>query len=129
VPAPPPGAPQPAPELMPTPAGSGNQANEALGKYLDSTVQSQFMPMTTGCYNDLLSRRPGVSASMLLDVTIVGDQSVGGVVDSVTLDPGSAPQDDTFITCIRESMYGVVFKAPPAGQEKVTFTMPIDFSP
>lgn len=116
-------------EQMPAPVGSGNQVDQPLGKYLHDTVQRDFMPMSIDCYKDFLSRQPDAGMSMLVDVTIAGDKGVGGVVDSVTVDSGGLPDDDSFVTCLRESMMSMVFDAPPQGQHQVTFTMPIDFSP
>lgn len=114
---------------MPMPAGSGNQANQALGAYVRDVMRKQFFPLASSCYANLLEHKPGVSGRLVLDVRIVGDSSVGGVVDSVELAADSNLRDEELLTCVRESMYAVQFDAPPGGQGEVTFTFPLTLSP
>jgi hypothetical protein len=64
-----------------------------------------------------------------LDGKVVGDPSVGGVVDSVESRPESTLRDEGFLTCLRESLYAIRFAAPPDGEEEVTFTVPMEFAP
>lgn len=112
---------------MPAPVGSGNQINEPLGKYVDDVIKREFMPMAKGCYADLLRKQPDAGGAVLFDVTILGDTSVGGVVDSVRVDAASTLSAPDFVTCVRESMMAMTFHAPPNGS--VTFTLPLDFAP
>lgn len=117
-----------APTTMPAPLGSGNQVNEALGRYVQDRVTKDFFPMAASCYQELLATRPGAAGKVVLDVTIVGDRSVGGVVDAVDVDADSTLKDEQLVVCLRESMFGTPFEPPPTGQEKVTFTFPIELS-
>jgi len=114
---------------MPAPVGSGNQVDQPLGAYIREVMKKQFLPLGASCYETLSRKYPDAAGSILLDVTIIGDRSVGGVVDSVKIDESPSLKDDQLITCVRESMYAVVFQPPPDGQPRVTFTMPLDFSP
>jgi hypothetical protein len=114
---------------MPSPVGSGNQKDQPLGQYVRRTVRQDFVPLAVSCYEELLASHPGVHGQLLLDVTIVGDRSVGGVVDAVELAPDSALTDERFTTCMRESMMAVVFDAPPAGKGRVTFKYPLELAP
>jgi hypothetical protein len=112
---------------MPTPIGSGTQKGLPLGDYLDDVIQREFMPMGATCYADLVRKQPDAGGGVILDVAIAGDPSVGGVVDSVDVDAGATLAQNDFITCVRESMMAMTFKAPPGG--RVTFTLPLEFSP
>jgi hypothetical protein len=114
---------------MPAPVGSGNQAQLALGKYVQKRITQDFFPMGSSCYQELLTKQGTAKGRLILEVTLAGDRSVGGVVDSVEVNPESTIRDQELILCIRESMMGMPFDAPPDGNEKVTFTLPIDLSP
>ena len=115
--------------MMPAPIGSGNQANEALGRYVGDVIRKDFFPMGGSCYADLQAHQPDAKGRVVLDVTVLGNPAVGGIVDDVTLDPTSTLTDPDFVTCMRESMLAMVFKAPPSGHDRVTFTIPMDLSP
>jgi hypothetical protein len=119
----------PEPATMPAPVGSGNQVNQALGAYVHAVMQQQFFPLAKSCYENLLAKRKDQSGKVVFNVRVVGDASVGGVVDGVEVEPSSSLRDEELVTCVRESMFSVQFDAPPAGEKEVTFTMPIDFSP
>lgn len=112
---------------MPAPIGSGTQKGLPLGDYLDDVIHREFFPMGEACYADFLRTRPDAGGSLVLDVVIAGDSAVGGVVDSVDVDAGATLAQNDFITCVRESMMAMTFKAPPGGH--VTFTLPMEFSP
>jgi hypothetical protein len=112
---------------MPAAIGSGSQKGLPLGDYLDDVVHREFMPMGATCYADLVRKQPDAGGSVVLDVAIAGDSAVGGVVDSVDVDAGASLAQNDFITCVRESMMAMTFKAPPNG--RVTFTLPLEFSP
>jgi hypothetical protein len=114
---------------MPAPVGSSNQANEALGRYVQDRITKDFFPMGASCYQELLTKLPGARGKIVFDVTIVGNTSVGGVVDAVEVNEESTLKDEKLVVCMRESMFGMPFDAPPAEQEKVTFTLPIELSP
>ncbi len=116
------------PHQMPAPVGSGNQAGLALGNYVRGVVKEKFVPMAGSCYEEYLTKHPGKGGRAVISVKIVGDPSVGGVVDSATLAPSSTLRDDDFSTCVVESMMAMEFDAPPAGGE-VTFEYPFDFAP
>jgi hypothetical protein len=113
---------------MPAPAGSGNQAQSAQGKYIQSVVREQFFPLARQCYESASAKHPGLAGKVVLEFRIVGDKRVGGVVDQATLGDAGTLRDDAFSQCMTESMMSVSFDAPPHGGE-VTVKYPIEFSP
>ena len=113
---------------MPAPVGSGNQAGLALGSYIKSVVREQFAPMAGDCYGEMLARTKK-SGRLVLSVTVVGDPSVGGVVESVKPAEGTTLDDGAFMMCVVESMMSVEFAAPPPGNDKIDFTYPFEFAP
>jgi hypothetical protein len=115
---------------MPSPVGSGNQASEAQGKYIQQVVREQFFPVAGSCYEALLARTPHAEGVVVLHLSIVGNDDLGGVVEHVeVLDEGTTLTDADFVTCVRESMYTTTFDAPPAGQNSITVTYPFSFAP
>jgi hypothetical protein len=100
-----------------------------LADRVQSAVRQQFTPLAGGCYEELLARVPGSAGTLVLDLVIAGDSAVGGVVDHVEVAEGSDLNDPEFITCMRESMFAVVFEPPPAGHRYTTVRYPFSLAP
>ena len=114
---------------MPAAVGSGNQAHEAQGRYVQRLVHEQFLRLAGGCYDELLARRPGTRGLLNLSVLVGGHPSVGGVVESVEILPDSTLREESFDTCMVESMMAVQFDAPPGAQGRITFHYPFELAP
>lgn len=126
-PAPP--IPTPQPPSMPAAEGDGNQVGKPLGKYVDNLLKQQFQPVAEACYDELLSRSPSAAGSLVLNVKVVGDASVGGVIEEVEIAPESTLDDSELRLCLRESMFAMAFDAPPGGAGELTFSYPLQLSP
>jgi hypothetical protein len=112
---------------------SGNPAAQTpaptLDKdYIQARIRGDFMPMARECYDAALERDGGLSGTMVFQFAIVGDESVGGIVESAELDPSSTLAEPEFVTCMRESLLSVTF-VPPAHGGRVTVTYPFVLSP
>lgn len=116
------------PEDRPTAAPAASDAPALDRKYLQDRIREDFAPLARSCYEDALVRVPRLAGKVVLDFTIVGDEAVGGVVESAELGDGGTLHDAEFGNCIRESLLSVTFKAPEHGG-RVTVTYPFDFSP
>lgn len=115
---------------IPGPVGSGNQAKEAMGQYIQEVVREQFQPVAGSCYEELLERKPDAAGDVVLELSIVGSDDLGGVVEEVQVQQdGTTFTDDEFLTCVRESMYTTTFDAPPDGKNSITVTYPFSFAP
>lgn len=114
---------------MPQPRGPGNQANKPLGDYVARTMREQFLPLASECYEALLDLRPQASGSVMLEFSVLGDPAVGGVVVDVTLGKETTLTDETFRTCLTESMHAVVFDAPPGKDGTVSVKQSFELSP
>jgi hypothetical protein len=121
-------APEPEPS-MPVPEGTDNQADKPLGQYVGRVMREQFVPLAAACYEELLIAQPSAQGVVELAFSIMGDQAVGGVVVDVSLSDGTAIKDETFARCVRESMYAVVFDAPPPGHPAVSVTQSFELAP
>lgn len=105
-------------------------------QYLRQRIREDFVPMAQVCYESFLSRRPGTSGRALMDFTIVGDPSIGGVIDEATVGDANAdagPEapgvfDPEFVTCLRESLMTVAF-APPPQRGRLRVRYPLQLRP
>ena len=108
-----------------------NDDGESFGtlpkEYIRATVQEQVVPLVRECYENLLEREPELSGRMVLQFTIMGDESVGGIVDEMDFGVDSEISDLDFRECVSETMMSTVFD-PPEGGGKVVVTYPFIFA-
>jgi len=97
-------------------------------RYIQRRVREDLFPIARSCYGDALKRDPKVAGKLVVSFRIIGDRTVGGVVDDAKLTDETTIADPEFQTCVRESMMAVSFDAPPGDQE-ITVVYPILFSP
>ncbi len=122
---------------QPVPEARGPQAAAApllpgeprlSSEYLQERIREDFIPLARECYEAALEQNPSLAGKVMMTFEIVGDESVGGVVESAELGEGSTLDDPEFNTCMRESMLSMVFE-PPKGGGSVTVNYPIRFDP
>lgn len=113
--------------MMPGPGSDGG--NDEMKKYIRDRMREDFFPMAADCYKNALVKNPVLKGKIILNYRIVGDQKVGGVVDSSEIGEGSDIQDQGFNECMQQSMLGVTFDAPPEGTKELSVSYPIEFSP
>jgi len=105
----------------PQPSSRGNREPndlEEFGAFVSQAIKEDFIPMARACSKELASRKPDAGGSTRVAFKLLGDKTIGGVVDEAHIDGDkSTLVDDKFETCIRESMYGVYFDPPPFGGE------------
>lgn len=114
---------------MPAAEGVGNQVDKPLGDYVARTMREQFLPLAGECYDTLLGTQPKAAGNVVLEFSVLGDPAVGGVVVDVTLGKGTTLTNDEFRTCMSESMYAVVFDAPPGKDGSVSVKQSFELSP
>ena len=114
---------------MPSGQKKGDGPTPVKREYIQRMLREQFIPLAKECYEELLDRDPQAAGRLKLDFSITGDSSVGGVVDEVELGDGTTFEDEEIRLCLRESMYSVVFDAPPEDGQVITIGYPIEFAP
>jgi RNA polymerase sigma-70 factor (ECF subfamily) len=96
--------------------------------YIREQIQS-LLPQMTECYTNALQRDPKLAGRIMVDFSIVGDPTVGGLVGESHVKP-----DDTTIAdadmreCVQETMYAAQFRPPRSGGE-VRVSYPFLFRP
>lgn len=105
----------------------------APGHYETSYIREHFredmFPFLHQCYEAALRRQPALGGNLVLAFSIVGDPSVGGVVEEADFAEESDIQDEEMRTCVRESLMTLTFDKPPTGGGYVTVKYPIAFAP
>jgi hypothetical protein len=110
---------------MPGDSDGGN----SLRDYIRSIVREDYFPLAKQCYESSLATNPKLAGRVEMSFAIVGDKKVGGVVESAEFDDETTTiVDESFRTCLRESMLSVTFAAPREG-DRVTVKYPIHFLP
>lgn len=112
--------------MVPTPAPLGSSTLDK--EYIRDVVRSDFYPMARQCYESALVSNPKLSGKLVVFFTIVGDEKVGGIVESAELVEGTTIDDPQLTQCFAESMKTVAFKAPRKGG-MVTVKYPFEMTP
>ncbi len=94
--------------------------------YIREVVREDVIPLARDCYNSVLEDDPEFGGKLVLDFEILGDESVGGVVDNVLPGEGTTVAHPDFVECMSESMMSVVFD-PPEGGGRVLISYPFVF--
>jgi hypothetical protein len=97
-------------------------------KYIQEVVREDLFPMARQCYEELIARKPDAGGRLEMELTIAGDDAIGGIVEEASLAKTSSLKDEKMETCIRESLLTLSFP-PPAHDDVVTVVYPIVFSP
>ena len=104
-----------------------DRSNGKLARLMKD-FQSDVMPLADECYTQALERDPSVAGGLDMQFQIIGDEDVGGLVESVELEDSSEIRDDEMIECIRETLLSTIFPAPDdSGAAGVRLTL--RFSP
>ena len=91
-------------------------------------LQEDVMPLADECYEQALERDPTIAGGLGLQFAIMGDEEVGGLVESVELEEDSDIRDPEMLECMRETLLSTIFPAPDdSGETGVRLTL--EFSP
>lgn len=95
--------------------------------YIQERIQD-ITPLVRECYERALERIPTLAGKAIVEFAIIGEEEVGGLVESSTyLQDQSTIADPEFAECIQETMHALEFAAPPAGGGRVVVRYPFVF--
>jgi hypothetical protein len=97
-------------------------------EYIREVVREQVVELVRECYENALEHEPEMAGRISLEFTIVGDESVGGVIEEVVVGEGTTLLDPELGECVSESMASATF-SPPEGGGSVQVTYPFIFEP
>ncbi|MEM6992994.1 MAG: hypothetical protein AAF721_20955 [Myxococcota bacterium] len=92
-----------------------------------ATVNEDFMPLADECYEAARQDDPELRGMLDLNVTMLADEDIGGIVDTVELGRENEMNNAQMTECIRESMLSTVFPDPrETGHAEVRLTLRFD---
>jgi hypothetical protein len=83
--------------------------------YLMKVMNEDLMPLADECYALARETEPELAGVLVIDVEIIGDEEIGGVIETAA--PGLANEltDPALIECVRESLLSTTLPPPPEG--------------
>lgn len=89
----------------------------------------ELTPLLKECYVTEMEERGQVSGKVVVEVSLVGDEEYGGLVEEVRIleSQFSRERSDSFLECLRESLYAIQLDAPEWGGRQ-TVSYPFYFS-
>jgi hypothetical protein len=100
---------------------------DGWGDALSDLLTNDFVPLADECFADARERNPDLAGMAAIEVTVVADEDIGGVVESATPAPDNEITDAGFVECMRESMLSTVLPPPPdSGRRDVMISLRFD---
>jgi hypothetical protein len=97
-------------------------------EYVQAQLERELIPGARSCYNQMLLVDPDYSGSLQLHFTVVADEDLGGVVETVSPGEDRDIDDERMLGCLEEKMYEVTFDPPETGGT-LRVTYPLEFEP
>jgi hypothetical protein len=92
-------------------------------RYIRSAV-SEIAPLLGECFDLARSDQPQLrKARVVVHFSIIGDEQLGGVIETSQIGDDSEGMTPVLAECVRETMYGLKLPAPE-GQGRVEVTYP-----
>jgi len=111
------------PSLPPLPPESWTSLPE---EYIGGIVRDQLIPAAESCYEDIAEA--GVSGALTLKVGVIGDEEIGGIVNSIEINQEQTSIQGELIDCVRLAAYEMEFEPPEEGQSLIEFEFSLEFS-
>lgn len=112
-----------APAISPLPPESWTSLPE---DYISGIIREQLIPVAEGCYEDLAEA--GARGALTLKVVVIGDEEIGGVIDSIEVNPKKTSLEGELIDCVYFAAYEMEFDPPEDGQSVAEFEFSLNFS-
>jgi len=112
-------------------SGESSEIEEEEGNLNREYVRNQTMelvPLIRECYQFALEDVPDVDGRIDIEVSLIGDPELGGLIENSKVVGGDFSEDSDFAECLRETMYALDLPAPEDGGSRV-FKIPFRFRP
>lgn len=104
---------QPPDDEAPTPGNlidrTGNHG------HMVKVMNEDLMPLVDECYALARETQPELAGMLVLNVEMIGEEDIGGVVESAGLGPDSEIVDPELLECVQESLLSITLPPPPEG--------------
>lgn len=78
-------------------------------------VNEDLIPLADECYALARETQPELAGLLVLDFEIIGDEDIGGVIESVQLGQGNELVDPGLVECVQESILATTLPPPEQG--------------
>ncbi|MEM7152189.1 MAG: hypothetical protein AAF799_05065 [Myxococcota bacterium] len=94
--------------------------------YLKEVLDEELMPLTHECIQMAREARPDLAGMLVVDLSIIGDDELGGVVDTVGSGSNNEVLDPDLLECVSESILSITLPPPPqGGRDAIALSMPV----
>jgi hypothetical protein len=119
-------------EPAPEPPSAPHQATAAEERDIDHDyivrhIREDFVPMGRQCYGAASEKNPELEGRLVMTLRVVGDEKVGGIVESTEIEDGGTLRDPEMFDCLRNSMESLAMPPPKQGGS-FTVKVPMGFS-
>ncbi len=83
--------------------------------YLVEVMNQDLMPLADECYAMALEEQPELAGLLVVDLDIIGEEEIGGVVESVRPGRDNELVQPDLLECVRESILSTTLPPPPEG--------------
>jgi hypothetical protein len=94
--------------------------------YLVKVMNEDLMPLADECYALARHSNPSLAGMLVLDFAFIGDEEIGGVVESVELGASNELLDPGLLECMRESILAITLPPPEHdGRDAISLSIPL----
>jgi hypothetical protein len=83
--------------------------------YLMKVMNEDLIPLADECYALARETQPELAGMLVIDVEIIGDEEIGGVVETAAPGQSNELADPALVECVRESLLSTTLPPPPEG--------------
>jgi hypothetical protein len=120
------GEPAPEPPSAPHHATAAEE-RDIDHEYIERHIREDFVPLGRQCYGAAAEKNPELAGRLVMTLRVVGDEKVGGIVESAEIEDGGTLRDPEMFECLRRSMESLAMPPPKQGGS-FTVKVPMGFS-
>jgi hypothetical protein len=83
--------------------------------HMVKVMNEDLMPLVDECYALARETQPELTGMLVLDVEMIGDEDIGGVIETAELGQGNEIVDPALVECVQESLLSTTLPPPPEG--------------
>lgn len=94
--------------------------------YLMEVMNDELMPLADECIQMAREAQPELTGMLVVDLSIISDDALGGVIDTVGSGINNEVLDPDLLECVSESILSITLPPPPqGGRDAIALSMPV----
>jgi hypothetical protein len=95
--------------------------------HMVKVMNEDLMPLVDECYALARETQPELTGLLVLDVEMIGDEDIGGVIETAVLGQGNEIVDPALVECVQESLLSTTLPPPPeGGKDAISLQMKLE---